>query len=109
LYDFEFVANWCYGFDKLAEHVLLHPPEWAEWITGIPAVKIRETARMMAKIKPMFIKTGNGVGDQSVDGTSTIAAISLISAITGNLDVPGGLMAEEVPVGPPLIISTPFR
>jgi len=108
LYDFEFVANWCYGFDKLAEHVLLHPPEWAEWITGIPAVKIRETARMMAKIKPMFIKTGNGVGDQSVDGTSTIAAISLISAITGNLDVPGGAYGGRVPVGPPLININPI-
>lgn len=93
LYDFEFVSNWCYGFDKLVEHVQPHHPEWAANITGISAEKIRQVARMIATTKPCFIKTGNGIGDQTTDGTSTIMATSLISAITGNLDVPGGYYA----------------
>jgi len=103
LYDHDFVRDWCYGFDKLADHVRQYPPEWAEPITGIAASRIREVSRMMATIKPMFLKTGNGIGDQATDGTATIMATSLISAITGNLDIPGGYYAGTLPAGPPLI------
>ncbi len=103
LYDEDFVSNWCYGFDKLAEHVRQYPPEWAAKITGLPVEKIRQVARLIGTIKPAFIKTGNGIGDQTTDGTATIMATSLISAITGNLDVPGGYYAGFYPVGPSLI------
>jgi thiosulfate reductase / polysulfide reductase chain A len=103
LYDAEFVENWCYGFDKLAEHVQSHTPEWAGKVTGVPAEKIRLAARQIGTIKPLFIKIGNGVGDQTTDGTATISAICLISAITGNLDVPGGQLAGIPDVGPSLI------
>ena len=102
LYDSDFVNEWCYGFDKLEEHVKQYTPEWAAPITGIPAERITEVARMMGTIKPMVIKTGNGVGDQTNDGTSTIMAMCLISAITGNLDVPGGNYSGGT-AGPSLI------
>jgi thiosulfate reductase / polysulfide reductase chain A len=102
LYDKEFVAEWCYGFDKLAEHVKPFTPDWAEKITGIPAHNIRKAATAMATVKPCFIKIGNGVGDQASDGTATVQAICLIAAITGNLDVNGGFYAGRLP-GPPLI------
>jgi thiosulfate reductase/polysulfide reductase chain A len=102
LYDADFVTNWCYGFDKLAEHVQTNSPEWAETITGIPAEKTKEAARMIGTVKPLFIKIGNGVGDQASDGTATVQAICLIAAITGNLDVPGGFYAGSQ-VGPSLI------
>jgi thiosulfate reductase / polysulfide reductase chain A len=103
LYDFDFVSNWCYGFEKLAEHVQKYPPEWAAKVTGLPAARITEVARMIATIKPMFLKTGNGIGDQTTDGTSTIMATSLISAITGNLDIPGGYSDAMLPVESSLI------
>ncbi len=103
LYDAAFVAEWCYGFDKLAGYVKQYPPEWAAPITGIAAGTIRDVARMIGTTRPTFIKTGNGIGDQTTDGTSTIMATSLISAITGNLDVPGGYVAGFAQVGPPLI------
>jgi thiosulfate reductase / polysulfide reductase chain A len=103
LYDAEFVENWCYGFDKLAEHVQPNTPEWAETITGVPAEKIRLAALLIGTTKPLFIKMGNGVGDQTSDGSATVSAICLISAITGNLDVPGGQLAGLPQVGPPLI------
>jgi thiosulfate reductase/polysulfide reductase chain A len=90
LYDVGFVSEWCSGFDRLAEHVKQFPPQWAAPITGIPADQIAELARTMATTKPMCIKTGNGVGDQQNDGSSAMMAITLIEAITGNLDVPGG-------------------
>ena len=108
LYDAGFVADWCYGFDELAEHVREYSPEWAAGITGIPAARIKEAARMIANIKPMFLKTGNGIGDQTTDGTATIMATSLISAITGNLDVPGGYYNGVLPAGPSLIKLNPI-
>ncbi|MBN1190293.1 MAG: molybdopterin-dependent oxidoreductase [Dehalococcoidales bacterium] len=103
LYDFDFVAEWCHGFDKLADYVRHYSPEWAAGITGLPVDRIRQAARMIGAIKPVFIKTGNGIGDQTTDGTSTIMATSLISAITGNLDIPGGYYSGPPPVGPGLI------
>ena len=94
LYDKAFVAEWCHGFDKLAEHVRQFPPEWASPITGLPAGQIREVARLIGTTRPTFIRMGNGIGDQANDGTSTIRAVCLIAAITGNLDVPGGQYAS---------------
>ena len=108
LFDATFVKNWCHGFDKLAQYIKQFSPEWAGPITGIEAIKIRDVARMMATVKPMFIKTGNGIGDQATDGSSTIMATSLISAITGNLDVPGGYYAGFYPAGPSLIQTNPI-
>ena len=102
LYDFDFVAQWCYGFDKLAEHVQQYTPEWAAPITGIPAERITEVARMIATIKPMGMVMGNGLGDQQNDGNAEIMAMDLICGITGNLDVPGGGGASWS-VGPSLI------
>lgn len=93
LYDAQFVTEWCYGFDRLAEHVSDHSPEWAASITGLPAERIREAARLMGTTHPMCIRMGNGIGDQANDGTATISAVCLIAAITGNLDVPGGQFA----------------
>jgi thiosulfate reductase/polysulfide reductase chain A len=93
LYDMDFVGEWCHGFEELAAHVRGHPPEWAAAITGLAAAQIREAARLIGTTHPTFIRMGNGIGDQTNDGTSTIRAICLIAAITGNLDVPGGHFA----------------
>ncbi|MBQ3105922.1 MAG: molybdopterin-dependent oxidoreductase, partial [Eggerthellaceae bacterium] len=90
LYDHEFCENWCNGFDKLAEHVKQYTPEWAAEVTGLPVEQIYEVGRLMGNTKPMGILYGNGIGDQQNDGNWTCIAICLISAITGNLDIPGG-------------------
>jgi thiosulfate reductase/polysulfide reductase chain A len=100
LYDEGFVAEWCHGFDKLATHVRQFPPEWAAPITGLQPEQIREAARLIGTTHPTFIKMGNGIGDQTSDGTSTTSAISLIAAITGNLDVPGGHFAPPADGAP---------
>lgn len=100
LYDTSFVNDWCYGFDKLSEHVRKFLPEWAAEKTGIPDDRIKEAARLIATIKPVFIKTGNGIGDQTIDGSSTTSAICLIAAITGNIDIPGGLVFKSHTIFP---------
>ncbi len=57
---------------QLAEHVRQFPPEWAAPVTGLPAGQIRDTARLIGTTRPAFIMMGNGVGDQTSDGTATV-------------------------------------
>jgi anaerobic selenocysteine-containing dehydrogenase len=89
LYDREFVDNWTLGFDRLKAHVRETTPEWAEGITQVPADRIRKIARMYGTTKPALILDGNGL-DQHPNVVQTVRAIGLLSAVTGNIDVPGG-------------------
>ena len=61
LIDKEFVEKWCYGYDRLLEHIRKYPPQWAEAITGIPVKQIQEVARLYAGTKRAAIDLGNGV------------------------------------------------
>ena len=97
LYDKEFVDKWCYGFDKVAERVKDFIPEKAESITGVPAEKIREAARMYATVKPSQIFHTTGLEEQA-NSTPALQARYILAAITGNIDVQGGdVMMEPHP------------
>jgi anaerobic selenocysteine-containing dehydrogenase len=89
LYDQEFVENWTVGFDSLVQHVRELTPEWAERITGVPAETIRHIARVYATTRPALILEGNGL-DQHPNVVETVRVVTMLSAITGNIDVPGG-------------------
>jgi len=88
LYDKEFVENWTTGFSELKEHVQQCTPEWAESITGIPADKIRDVARIYATAKPGTIYDGNGL-EQQRNTVQTVRAVAMLSALTANIDTPG--------------------
>jgi len=89
LYDREFVERWCYGFDKLKEHVKRFPPEKVSEITWVPADKIREAARMYATIKPAALHHRVAI-EHNINSTQADRALALMIALTGNLDVKGG-------------------
>ncbi|MBP2632024.1 MAG: Acetylene hydratase [Firmicutes bacterium] len=91
LYDHEFVEQWCYGFDELKERVQEYPVDKVAEITGVSAEKITEVARVFATAKPSAIQWGLAV-DENPNGVQLGHAILSIVAITGNLDVPGGLL-----------------
>jgi anaerobic selenocysteine-containing dehydrogenase len=95
LYDAEFVERYCTGFEELAAHVLPFSPEWAEPITRVPAADLRSAARTFANVRPACVLWGNGI-DMSINSFQTGRALLLLMAITGNLDVPGG-MVQWVP------------
>ena len=89
-YDFDFVNQWCDGFEELKAHVKEYTPEWAAPITWLDADQIRQAARMYATNRPGCIQWGctwDQIGRASTTGSH---AIALIRAICGNLDVPGG-------------------
>jgi len=89
LYDKEFVDKYIYGWDKFVERVNEYPLEKVEEITWVPVNKIREAARLYAQTKPSGIHSGVGP-DQGINGVDTARSIFSLTAITGNLDVPGG-------------------
>jgi anaerobic selenocysteine-containing dehydrogenase len=89
LYDGHFVNRWTFGFDKLKEHVRKYSPEVVEKVTWVPADKIRQFARMYALIKPATISQDVAL-DHCVNGVQNSRAISILVAITGNLDIIGG-------------------
>lgn len=91
LHDQAFVRDWCTGFEELAAHVRAFSPEWAAPITRVSADSIREAARTLARSKPACILWGNGI-DTSVNAFQTGRAVLLLLAVTGNLDVPGGMV-----------------
>jgi len=103
LYDKDFVEKWCYGFDELKERVQDYSPEKVAQITEVPAELIIEVAREMATAKPSVIQWGLAV-DENPNGVQMGHAILSIVAITGNLDVPGGLT-----IGPPAALLGKWR
>lgn len=98
LHDAAFVRDWCTGFEELATHVRAFSPEWAAPITRVSADSIREAARTLARSKPACILWGNGI-DTSVNAFQTGRAVLLLLAVTGNLDVPGGMVHWVAPEG----------
>jgi len=68
-------------------------PEWAQEITWVPADKIREVARLFATSKPAGNDWYNGL-HKSSNAYYTAVAMTLLSVVTGNWDVPGGLTYE---------------
>ncbi len=89
LYDADFVANWCIGFDELRARVDEYPLDRVESITGVDRELIAEAARMYASADGAVIPW-TPITDQQISSTSAIRLHSILRAVTGNLDVVGG-------------------
>jgi anaerobic selenocysteine-containing dehydrogenase len=116
LYDAEYVRRWVVGFDELRAHVTGkgYTPAWAAGVCGVPAEAIAATAEQYARAKPAAIFCNAGISHQ-VGAFDTYRAIAFLSAICGNVGVPGGgcnFMHNTWPGGlnlPPLKVETPAR
>lgn len=91
LYDKEFVKAHTHGLRELAQHVAPYTPSWAEGITDIPAQTIKDVAAGFAATKPASSDRRQGVQHNRA-ATQTLRAIAILQALTGNVDVAGGLM-----------------
>lgn len=92
LYDKEFIHRWTTGFDRLRNHLANYTPENVEELTRVPRDAIKEAARIIATAKPASIIPGIGLYHQT-GGVQNLRAISILQAITGNIDVAGGWIA----------------
>lgn len=89
LHDRAFVEEWTVGFEDLRAHVVPFTPEETEGRTGVPEDRIRRAARAYATTHPASLFRCVSV-DQTADSVQTCRALSLLIAVTGNVDVPGG-------------------
>src|SRR6516164_2496683 len=89
LYDEPFVARWTHGFEALRQRVMDFSPEWAEPITWVAADNIRAAARLFATTKPALLEWGCAI-EHTPKCIQTVRAVSMLPALTANIDVPGG-------------------
>jgi anaerobic selenocysteine-containing dehydrogenase len=90
IYDREFAENWTVGFDELKQYVQKFTPEEVEKITWVPAAAVQNLAREIAGAKHASLIMYTGL-EYTNSGVQNIRAVLLLWALTGNLDVPGGL------------------
>jgi len=95
LYDKAFVEDWTSGFEYLAQDLVWRTPKITEKLTGVPADMVVQAARLFALSAPACISRCVSV-DQTADSIQTCRALSILSAITGNIDVPGGNVAVSL-------------
>ena len=96
-WDEAFLAAHAEGVGELREHLRGVDVAAAGTATGLGVERIRALARDMGEIRPAAIDRREGTIHQTT-GTQLNRALSLLSAVTGNVDVPGGLTFN--PVGP---------
>jgi anaerobic selenocysteine-containing dehydrogenase len=98
LYVSDFVDRWCYGFEELCERVQEYPPERVAAITWVPVEQIIAAARLLGQAKPACLQWGVAV-DMTREAMPACQAMIGLFQITGNIDVPGGMIT------PPEIMS----
>jgi anaerobic selenocysteine-containing dehydrogenase len=84
------------AFERYAALCRAHPPERVERITGIPATQLVETARLLWHRRPVAYFHWTGL-EQHTNATQTVRAISLLYALTGSVDLPGGNLRPPRP------------
>ena len=77
------------AFELCAELCRQHPPEAVEAICGIPRDQVERAARLLWESRPVSSYAWSGIEQQS-NATQIFRAISLLYALTGSFDAPGG-------------------
>ncbi|MBI4608946.1 MAG: formate dehydrogenase subunit alpha [Candidatus Rokubacteria bacterium] len=84
----EYVRAHTEGFEALREVVKRYPPDVAEQITGVPAGKISEVARIFGRARAAIIFWGMGIS-QHTHGTDNARCLISLALLTGNVGRPG--------------------
>ena len=98
LHDKDFCADWVVGLTKLREAVKDYTPDRTAGLTGLSPEDIAAAARAYAESKNAAIIWGVSV-DMNPGCISTIQSILSLSAVTGNIESPGGMIVSGEPFG----------
>lgn len=100
LYNKDFVEKWVFGFEEFKEYVNNFSSQEAEKITWVPSDKIEEAAHMIAKNNPAtFLLSAQGT-THNRNAVQNHRAILALIALTGCIDVPGGITIPTYPLLP---------
>lgn len=88
LEDKQFIAERTEAYDEMKAVVDKYTPERVQEISGIPADKLREAARMYAKNKPSAFVYAMGI-TQHTTGVDNVKSVANLAMLTGNLGIPG--------------------
>lgn len=84
LHDREFIEARTEGFEELRASLERYTPEYAESVSGVPAEKIRQAARLYAGVEKASILYAMGI-TQHTHGTEAVLAVANLAMLTGNL------------------------
>jgi anaerobic selenocysteine-containing dehydrogenase len=77
------------AFERYAGLCRAYPPARVAAITGVPAAQVVETARLLWDQRPVAYFHWTGL-EQHSNATQTVRSISLLYALTGSFEAPGG-------------------
>jgi anaerobic selenocysteine-containing dehydrogenase len=84
------------AFETYAALCREYPPERVTAITGVPAAQIVATARLLWERRPVSYFHWTGL-EQHTNASQTVRALSLLYALTGCIDAPGGNVRPSRP------------
>lgn len=84
LYDKEYVASCCTGFEELKAKVLEYPPERAAEICGIDPDTIRQTARRLVEVRPGMLAYTLGITEHTC-GMNNVLSCANLQMLLGNV------------------------
>lgn len=84
-----FIDKWCVGYDELVKYAEKFTPEYVEKESGVPADLVVKAARMFADGPSGMTISGQSITHQH-NGCNNVRACSLLMALTGNVEIPGG-------------------
>ncbi|MFQ6078921.1 MAG: molybdopterin-dependent oxidoreductase, partial [Thermodesulfobacteriota bacterium] len=117
LYNKQFVADHCFGFEQWTETargrddaeaslpvkhkgfkevVAEYTPQRVEDITGVPASTIIRLAMEFASSVPAVAAAGRGAGLHT-NGLYNCLAVNALNALVGSIDTPGGVIVQRKP------------
>ena len=100
LYDHEFVEQYTTGFDEFAAEVKQYTPAWAEKICDVPADRIQELARAMAKAAPAASIEASWravIGCSYANSFETARVITAVNTLLGAWGAKGGALLTSSP------------
>ncbi len=87
--DEAFIAGRTEGYEEMKEVVMKYTLEETERITGVPAAKIAEAARLLGTHKPGTVFWAMGI-TQHTTGVYNVMSLSNLQMLLGNMGIPGG-------------------
>ena len=81
LIDPDFIRERTTGFEAVRHVVASYWPDRVERITGVPAVRIVQTARLLGEARTAIILTGRGP-EQQTNGVGNVLGLPLISRMS---------------------------